>query len=244
MVVSSSASKRCRLALLNSIASSSISFFSIGDLRHHVLCHPRQDPSEGGSNSARLRFPGWSHDAETDVYENWHRYYDPFNGRYLSPEPLLQNPRSVALASSLGLQMGPYAYAGNNPVRYGDADGRSFWGPACVAYASAMASLELSGRKEIWGKGGDKIIHCVASCQIALQCGTGTGFALGYLKELDDKHNWSGRGSMYEKDDLKANEAGERCAMPQSQFGWLPGLTPTGSCYNKGCGSDPEHRLS
>ena len=39
-----------------------------------------------------LRFPGQYHDAETDLFENWNRYYDPSIGRYLQPEPMLQNP--------------------------------------------------------------------------------------------------------------------------------------------------------
>ena len=34
--------------------------------------------------NTRLRFPGQYHDAETDFYENWNRFYDPTTGRYLS----------------------------------------------------------------------------------------------------------------------------------------------------------------
>ncbi|WP_395847605.1 RHS repeat-associated core domain-containing protein [Cystobacter fuscus] len=62
-----------------------------------------------------LRFPGQYHDAETDLFENWNRYYDPSIGRYLQPEPLLQYPEWVAPA---------YAYALNNPLHYTDPDGR------------------------------------------------------------------------------------------------------------------------
>src|SRR5699024_10739875 len=32
-----------------------------------------------------LRYPGQYHDEETDLYENWNRYYDPTIGRYLQP---------------------------------------------------------------------------------------------------------------------------------------------------------------
>jgi len=39
-----------------------------------------------------LRFPGQYHDAETDLFENWNRYYDPSIGRYLQPEPMMQRP--------------------------------------------------------------------------------------------------------------------------------------------------------
>jgi RHS repeat-associated protein len=71
----------------------------------------------------RLRFPGQYHDAETDLYENWHRYYDPFNGRYLSPEPLLQDPSWVIWQHLNGKQTPAYAYAWNNPLRYVDPTG-------------------------------------------------------------------------------------------------------------------------
>ncbi len=70
-----------------------------------------------------LRFPGQYYDAETDLYENWHRYYDPFNGRYLSPEPLLQNPRYLRIRALLGRHPSAYAYAQNNPVAFIDPTG-------------------------------------------------------------------------------------------------------------------------
>ena len=36
-----------------------------------------------------LRYPGQYYDAETELHENWNRFYDPSTGRYLSPEPAL-----------------------------------------------------------------------------------------------------------------------------------------------------------
>ena len=35
-----------------------------------------------------LRFPGQYHDRETGLHYNFHRYYDPETGRYLSHDPL------------------------------------------------------------------------------------------------------------------------------------------------------------
>lgn len=51
-----------------------------------------------------LRFQGQYFDEESKLAYNWHRYYDPSSGRYLTPDPL-------------GLQGGPnpYAYV-NNPL--------------------------------------------------------------------------------------------------------------------------------
>ncbi len=59
-----------------------------------------------------LRLPGQYFDAETGLYYNKHRYYDPNRGRYLTPDPL-------------GLRGGlnSYAYAAGNPMRNVDPSG-------------------------------------------------------------------------------------------------------------------------
>ncbi|MFF4901667.1 RHS repeat-associated core domain-containing protein [Streptomyces sp. NPDC001068] len=41
-----------------------------------------------GRTSCPLRFPGQYHDDETGLHYNYHRYYDPALGRYLSPDPI------------------------------------------------------------------------------------------------------------------------------------------------------------
>ncbi len=52
-----------------------------------------------------LRFPGQYYDQETGMHYNWHRYYDPETGRYISADP-------IGLAGGMNL----YAYVENNPV--------------------------------------------------------------------------------------------------------------------------------
>jgi RHS repeat-associated protein len=61
-----------------------------------------------------LRFPGQYYDAETDLFENWNRYYDPSVGRYLQSEPV------VARAP---VTLPVYAYAANNPMGVIDSNG-------------------------------------------------------------------------------------------------------------------------
>ncbi|NMO14735.1 RHS repeat-associated core domain-containing protein [Pyxidicoccus fallax] len=70
-----------------------------------------------------LRFPGQYHDAETDLFENWNRYYDPSSGRYLQPEPMLEDPEWSVKQAKAGTSPHAYAYANSNPLFFVDPDG-------------------------------------------------------------------------------------------------------------------------
>jgi RHS repeat-associated protein len=56
-----------------------------------------------------LRFAGQYYDGESGLHFNWQCYFDPTNGRYLTPDP-------IGLAGGINL----YAYVQNNPVNWGD----------------------------------------------------------------------------------------------------------------------------
>ncbi|RYD78895.1 MAG: RHS repeat-associated core domain-containing protein, partial [Verrucomicrobiaceae bacterium] len=75
-----------------------------------------------------LSFPGQYHDAETDLFENWNRYYDPSAGRYLQPEPML---------SSYPVPLAGYVYASSNPMFYYDPSG---WEPIKTKYDTVEAA--------------------------------------------------------------------------------------------------------
>ncbi|MCP3168876.1 RHS repeat-associated core domain-containing protein [Myxococcus qinghaiensis] len=70
-----------------------------------------------------LRMPGQYHDAETDFFENWNRFYDPGIGRYLQPEPMLNVSQVVVASAMQGYSLPAYSYALNNPINFTDSTG-------------------------------------------------------------------------------------------------------------------------
>ena len=66
----------------------------------------------GSSTVNQHRFPGQYADEETTLNYNYHRYYEPRTGRYITADP-------IGMESGLNL----FEYAGNNPVNLIDPKG-------------------------------------------------------------------------------------------------------------------------
>ena len=90
-----------------------------------------------------LRFPGQYHDEETDLNQNWNRFYEPLTGRYLEPEPLAQTPYPAFAGAYSGTQWPVYAYAANDPINFVDVDGLTFLNPT-PAEQGAIGRLEAN----------------------------------------------------------------------------------------------------
>jgi RHS repeat-associated protein len=86
-------------------------------------------------------YPGQYYDQETGLHYNYHRYYDPSTGRYLTPDP-------IGLAGGINL----FLYANNDPINLIDLLGLKLSntqklivsivssGSATIAYALTAAS--------------------------------------------------------------------------------------------------------
>lgn len=96
-----------------------------------------------------LRFPGMYADAETGLYYNMARYYDPKIGRYISSDP-------IGLAGG----MNTYSYVGGNPLRYVDPLGLltvNIWKYRGSTDAWGHVSIRLdNGRYISWWPGADR----------------------------------------------------------------------------------------
>jgi RHS repeat-associated protein len=90
------------------------------------------------------RFPGQYYDAETGLHYNYHRYYDPRTGRYITPDPIGQRG---------GINL--HLYASNNPVNSIDQEGliaipgpTGAIGGSIVGFLSGTITGAISGAEQ------------------------------------------------------------------------------------------------
>jgi RHS repeat-associated protein len=163
--------------------------------------------------SNEIRFPGQYDDKETDLYCNWHRYYNPSLGRYYQADPV-----------ELGA-VNRYQYVENNPLRYSDPTGELI----TPQQALCAADHFLKWRNRLQDPNSpyyreDKVVHCATACEISVDCFgqsltetfiLGVGFEVyGFAEKIKAvlEHKKPRPGTGFDFLDIVANTAGLGCA--------------------------------
>ena len=119
-----------------------------------------------------LRFAGQYEDVESGYHYNWHRYYDPSTGRYLTPDP-------IGLAGGLN----GYGYAGQDPLRSIDP-----WGLKNYVIGSTPPPIVPDVGAGIWNSETPKLITRTQKLLIQTGLGAVSGMpnAVAHLKHYFD----------------------------------------------------------
>jgi RHS repeat-associated protein len=120
-----------------------------------------------------VRFPGQYFDSETDLFENWNRYYDSSIGRYMQSEPMLQNMNFVKGMAMQGMSTSVYAYANNSPLHFVDPNGRQ----ACPPGSSCAGCFFTPSGEVCCGP------QCVAGAAVTLAAAAAAELAVAMSSE-------------------------------------------------------------
>jgi RHS repeat-associated protein len=104
-------------------------------------------------------------DAESGLYYNGQRYYDPKTCRYITADRVSVGQHAQKWMDLMGivpnqppLELNPFVYVANNPLRWTDPNGEAI---QAVMYCAAAALIAYSGYK-LYGK-----YDCQKNCQLA-----------------------------------------------------------------------------
>lgn len=133
-----------------------------------------EDVSSSGSSTLvelNIRFPGQYYDVETGLHYNWHRYYDPKIGRYITSDPL-----------GLAAGMNTYGYVGGNPVNYFDPDGLETY--QCIRPLQKKAGENLRNGPDLWGNPAYHQYSCIELDDGTFICDGQTGSSNSAVKNI------------------------------------------------------------
>ena len=179
-----------RYALHNHVGSSALELDTVADVISYEEYHPYGTTAYQAKNSAiraaakRYRYTGIERDEETGLEYHSARYYLPWLGRWLNPDP-------IGLGDGLNL----YCYARSNPVRLNDTNGHLSWGQVIgigaavvVGTVLTVATAGLAG--PLVGAAGAAIIGGIV--------GGAAGGAVGELVEahIDNREAHVGRAAL------------------------------------------------
>jgi hypothetical protein len=93
-----------------------------------------------------VRFPGQYYDPETDLNENWNRFYDPNTGRYLEPDPALVPTARLDLGFNVLMQQLLKPPLVNTPPQQDDPQR---FGADALAFKEPFRPAALRGQQEM-----------------------------------------------------------------------------------------------
>ena len=102
------------------IGSLNIATNSSGSVAQAVAYTPYGDVFTNTGSITQYLFTGQELDSETGLYYFGARYYDAAQGRFISPDTIVQSPGNPQTLNR-------YAYAGNNPLSFVDPTGHGFF---------------------------------------------------------------------------------------------------------------------
>jgi RHS repeat-associated protein len=114
-----------------------------------------------------FRFPGQYYDQETGLHYNYHRYYDPRTGRYITPDPSHRlQPQGIGipyfLSAFLALpqEFNLYQYVQNNPLNLTDPKALAvpMWLPEL---RKTRSGISLSSPNRIWSSCEERQENCL-----------------------------------------------------------------------------------
>ncbi len=133
----------------------------------------RNDPATNSPDPEK-RFTGQILDPESGLYYYGARYYDPDLARFISPDPIVPSPGDPQ-------SLNRYSYVRNNPVKYIDPTGHSFWSSIGNLFSGFFRSMagKIAGFAIAQWLGGPlgQILGSIAS-RIVNSAMSGGGFGL------------------------------------------------------------------